>query len=120
MLTFESPADQSITEELRAVLPDRSNSKTHSNLDAWQTSYVCVDNVRFWSMLAVIAVHSLVAWDIPSTETSTQNLQLALLQVMKFGTIGFYFISGFLLGHRLDDDAPRAYYQRRLKKVGAP
>jgi hypothetical protein len=87
---------------------------------ALETNYVCVDNVRFWSMLAIIAVHSLMAWDVPSAAGLTQNLQITLLQTMKFGTIGFYFISGFLLGQWLDHYSAPVYFLRRFQRVGAP
>lgn len=82
--------------------------------------HLCVDNVRYWSMFAVIAVHSLIAWGIHSDSGVSWEIQVALLQAAKFGTIGFYLISGFLLGPRVEQYAPYQYFLRRLKTVALP
>ncbi len=84
------------------------------------TDHLCVDNVRYWSMFAVIAVHSLIAWGIHSDSGIGWEIQIALLQAAKFGTIGFYLISGFLLGQRVDRYGPYEYFLRRLKTVALP
>jgi surface polysaccharide O-acyltransferase-like enzyme len=93
---------------------------------SWPTSqkrdvdHLCVDNVRYWSMFAVIAVHSLIAWGIHSDSGIGWEIQIALLQAAKFGTIGFYLISGFLLGQRVERYSPYEYFFRRLKSVALP
>ncbi len=97
-----------------------SHSVTSASSPRLEGNHVCVDNVRFWSMVAIVAIHSLTAWEVPGDAGVTQNLQIAFIQAMKFGTIGFYFISGFLLGKRLDQYSAAGYILRRLKKVGAP
>jgi surface polysaccharide O-acyltransferase-like enzyme len=71
-------------------------------------------------MFAVIAVHSLIAWGIHSESGIGWEIQIALLQAAKFGTIGFYLISGFLLGQRVDRYAPSQYFFQRLKTVALP
>jgi hypothetical protein len=43
-----------------------------------------------------------------------------MLQPFKFGTIGFFLISGFLMGEGLSRSSSTAYLARRLKKVFAP
>src|SRR5579875_2184149 len=82
--------------------------------------HLCVDNVRFWSMFAIIAVHSLIIWGIHTESRIGWEIQIALVQAMKFGTIGFYIISGFLLGLRVDQGSGYEYFLRRLKSVGVP
>jgi hypothetical protein len=85
------------------------------------TDNVFVNNVRFWSMVAIIAVHSLVIeWEISPEPGLARNLQVVLLQILKFGTIGFYFSAGFLLGERLPQYSGPEYFLRRLKRVGSP
>jgi membrane-bound acyltransferase YfiQ involved in biofilm formation len=80
-----------------------------------------VNNVRFWSMVAIIAVHSLVIeWETSPEPGLARNLQLILLQILKFGTIGFYLSAGFLLGERLPQYSGPEYFLRRLKRVGTP
>lgn len=44
-----------------------------------------------------------------------------IVQPMKFGTLCFFIISGYLLGkHLLLQDSPWSYYKRRLQVVGIP
>ncbi len=101
-------------------------TKRHMDLHRWPTlpsrdvDHLCVDNVRYWSMFAIVAVHSLLAWGIHADSRIGWELQIALLQAMKFGTIGFYLISGFLLGPRVDRRPPYDYLLRRLKTVAFP
>src|SRR6478672_7282358 len=100
--------------------------KRHMNLHHWpalpsgNVDHLCVDNVRHWSMFAIVAVHSLLAWGIHTDSTIGWEMQIALLQAMKFGTIGFYIISGFLLGQRVDRRPLSDYMLRRLKTVALP
>src|SRR3954453_20798804 len=83
-------------------------------------NHLFVSNVRFWSMFAIIAVHSSTAWGIDTGSPAGSEFQIALIQAVKFGTIGFYLVSGFLLGERLHRHTARVYLARRLKKVGVP
>lgn len=85
------------------------------------TNHLFVSNVRFWSMVAIVAIHSLQAWgDVTRSLDGTGSLQLLLLQCFKFATPAFFLISGFLLGGRMDRSRPAAYFQRRFEKVGMP
>lgn len=81
--------------------------------------FLFVDNVRFWSMAAIVAVHSLQAWGMVEWKSS-RELQASLIQLCKFGTIGFYFISGFLLGERLEQGSARSYFFRRVRSTAGP
>ena len=104
---------------VRSLLNSMSGAVSRSRLKP-EANHLFVNNVRFWSMLAIIAAHSLIAWPLHGEWTATQNLQIVLLQMMKFGTIGFYLISGFLLGERIDRYSAPEYFRRRMKRVGGP
>jgi len=80
--------------------------------------YVFVDGIRFWAMVSIIAVHSLNVF-IAVKKPDLQLLYL-LATPVKFGTIAFFLISGFLLGDRLDTCRPMSYLGRRLKTVFVP
>jgi membrane-bound acyltransferase YfiQ involved in biofilm formation len=69
-------------------------------------------------MLAIIAVHCTNAYLI-FTSASPQ-VYVAITTIFKFGTIGFFLISGFLLGERVDRRNPFEYFGRRLKRVFLP
>ncbi|WP_263385926.1 acyltransferase family protein [Granulicella arctica] len=79
--------------------------------------HVFVDNVRFWSMLAIIAIHATGAFDLVNAPSSWKD---ALKVPLKFGTVGFFLISGFLLGERLQTSRRTHYFGRRVKKVFLP
>ena len=57
--------------------------------------HIFVDNVRFWSMIGIVAIHSASVFIV--IENTHPLLIAALLAPAKFGTIGFFLISGFLL-----------------------
>jgi peptidoglycan/LPS O-acetylase OafA/YrhL len=66
--------------------------------------HIFVDNVRFLSMIGIVAIHS--ATVVFVTGNVHPMLIAALLAPQKFGTTGFFLISGFLLGERLDRCRP--------------
>jgi len=80
--------------------------------------HIFVDNVRFWSMVGIVAIHSASVFIV--IENTHPLLIAALVAPAKFGTIGFFLISGFLLGERLDRCRPMEYLGRRLQKVFLP
>jgi hypothetical protein len=89
-------------------------------LQTQNRNHIFVSNIRFWSMFAIIAVHSLLAWGIHEESRLGWEVQVGLLQTAKFGTIAFYLISGFLLGERLHRYTAVEYLLRRLKNIGIP
>src|ERR1700722_7360052 len=80
-----------------------------------ELNHLFVNNVRFWSMLSVIVVHS---WYVFGSANS--GLDIALVTPFKFATIGFFLISGFLLGERVDRRNPVEYFLRRFRRVFVP
>ena len=88
--------------------------------DAERERLVFVDQVRFWSMFSVIALHCLIA-AAAGEAPRDRELMLILLSVpVKLGTIGFFLISGFLLGHKMPTTPRMEYLGRRLKRVFVP
>ena len=79
-----------------------------------------VSNVRFWSMFSIIAIHCIYSPVFISDDLRTRDFQFALVQILKFGTIDFFLISGFLLGERMDQCSSWYYLRRRLQKIGRP
>lgn len=80
--------------------------------------HLFVDNVRFWSMFAIVGIHSLVFFDIIGKVSP--RLTEAATAPIKFGTIAFFLISGFLLGERVQTCRPVEYLGRRFQKVFLP
>ncbi len=81
-------------------------------------NHLFVDTVRFWSMLAIVAIHC-IGFLNPFLGVPAR-LGDALVTPFKFGTIAFFLISGFLLGERLDTCKPLEYLVRRIQKVMLP
>ena len=82
--------------------------------------YLFVNNVRFLSMAAVVAIHCvLLVSRIAGSATLTLPV-CAVLQCLKFGTIGFFLISGFLMGEGLCHKKPSEYMARRIRTVFLP
>ncbi len=70
------------------------------------------------SMLAIVYVHTQAM--VVTGNQLVGHLQTFLLQLFKFGTIGFFLISGFLLGEGLTRGHRSQYFLRRLHAVLLP
>lgn len=82
-----------------------------------EQNHLFVSNVRFWSMLAIFFIHALSAFGMVSPRS---HLDVELVAPFKFGTIGFFLISGFLLGERVDRCNPMVYFSRRFQRLFLP
>lgn len=80
--------------------------------------HIFVNNVRFWSMFAIIALHAGSVLNVSGGDASV--FQQAISAPIKFGTIAFFLISGFLLGERVESSNPFTYFTRRLQRVFLP
>ena len=69
-------------------------------------------------MISIVWVHALVHWEIVSAQES--YLRLVPVQIMKFGTISFFLISGCLMGEGLTRTEPLRYFYRRVSAVLVP
>lgn len=82
-----------------------------------ELNHLFVSNVRFWCMLAIVLLHCLSAFGMINPQS---HLIIALVTPLKFGTIGFFLISGFLLGERVDRRNPVEYFMRRFNRLFVP
>jgi membrane-bound acyltransferase YfiQ involved in biofilm formation len=98
--------------------PNRDSYSRRSRIPG--VDHVFVNNVRFLSMAAVVLEHSIGMFGGLAGRSPSSRLSVGLTQPCKFGTIGFFLISGFLMGERLDERRPLEYLQRRLRKISVP
>lgn len=69
-------------------------------------------------MVGIIAVHCTETFAV--IRGGHWQIMPVLTTPFKFGTIGFFLISGFLLGERVDRRSPLEYFMRRVKRVFVP
>lgn len=78
--------------------------------------------MRWWAALAVFALHSVVFLPVFPFFTSTEYWAIAEWVPMQVGGAGvpfFFVLSGFLMAWVWrSDDTPKAFYLRRVKKIG--
>lgn len=82
---------------------------------AKRPEYLFIHTVRFWSMLAIVFLHC--AGEFTRHGTVSLAETGLLVQPFKFGTIGFFIISGFLVGDRLPASNRGSYLRRRAKRL---
>lgn len=86
--------------------------------------YSFVDFIRFWAMLSIIYIHTLqasnVVFNMQENLLSLGYLYDWLQLPLKFGTVCFYIISGFLLGDKLLNSSPVTFLRRRLNNTLKP
>lgn len=82
------------------------------------SDHLFISNARFIAMISIVWVHSLLLWEVASPPAS--YVGVALTQLMKFGTICFFLISGYLLGEGLTRTGRLQYFYRRVKAVFVP
>lgn len=75
-------------------------------------------------MAAIIGLHMLSyllqGFHASAHSSLIEEPALYLGQLMKFGTIAFFLVSGFLMGERIDQCSSRQYFLRRLRNVFIP
>lgn len=82
--------------------------------------HIFANNVRFLSMAAIIAVHAIASYPALVQLPSIPSTILYFSQPVKFGSIGFFLVAGFLFGERIDAYSPIVYFKRRLRNVFVP
>lgn len=81
-----------------------------------RADYGFVTNARFVSMVGVVALHA----QIMTLSWHGGHWNMVFDQLMKFGTVCFFLISGFLLGDRIETTSPAQYMLRRLRTTAVP
>lgn len=84
------------------------------------TDHQFVSNVRFLAMAAVVCQHCIQSFAPLVGIESNSPFSALLVQPCKFGTIGFFLISGFLMGEGLTRRTRAEYLKRRLHTVFVP
>lgn len=85
-----------------------------------QNNFDFVNDIRFWSMFAIVLEHCALLIFPTDHYNSLSILLVALIvQLCKFGTIAFFIISGFLLG-RMSINDKWGYFSRRVQAIGTP
>jgi membrane-bound acyltransferase YfiQ involved in biofilm formation len=74
-----------------------------------------LDNVRFLSMISIVFVHS--ALEFSHANSFVFDL---VMQVFKFGSIGFYIAAGYLVGLVKTNDLNFIYLKKRLNNTAFP
>lgn len=77
--------------------------------------HLFIHTVRFWSMAAIVFLHSAFRFGHYQPVVFKETALLA--QPFKFGTIAFFIISGFLVGDRLPSSDPLGYLRRRAHRL---
>ena len=80
-------------------------------------SFFFVNNVRFVSMFAVVALHCVQVFAILDGPGAFAPI---VTTIFKFASIGFFLISGFLMGDRVREGERLSYLKRRLQNVMIP
>jgi hypothetical protein len=113
---MNSAAGNSITSQSFASTAPRIRHCKFENTDS---GHLFVDNVRFLSMAAVVALHCAVGLASFAGVTS-ESFLTTMVQPFKFGTVGFFLISGFLMAQGLQRRSHLDYMRRRVRTVFAP
>ena len=80
--------------------------------------FLSVDNTRFWCMVAVVAVHCARVFTLSASQDSLAFYIATTL--FKFGSVGFFVVSGFLLRSSLETRTASYILSRRFQKVFLP
>ena len=71
-------------------------------------------------MAAVICLHTTQGYYSALDSFAMREPIAYVYQLLKFGSIGFFLVSGFLMGERIDQYGPIKYFHRRLRNVFVP
>ncbi len=85
-------------------------------------NYEFVDAIRCIAMISIVAEHSIFLPD-PIYHPSNPlhyYIYAILFQLVKFGTINFFLLAGFLISEKFTDYSPYEYLKRRVKSTVTP
>lgn len=85
-------------------------------------NYEFVDSIRGLSMIGIVAEHAIFL-DVniynPTDALSITTLA-TLIQLVKFGTICFFLLAGFLIGENFSNTTALSYLKKRVKNTFLP
>ena len=86
-----------------------------------RTGYQFVDNIRCIAMLAIVTEHtSYLGSYVYTQESSPYWAYLTSIQLVKFGTIAFFIIAGFLFAENSGRYEVFDYLKRRFENIFKP
>jgi hypothetical protein len=85
-------------------------------------NYEFIDAIRSVAMISIVMEHS---FSFPSEQYSASdslsvNTYAAVIQFIKFGTIAFFLLAGFLIGEKFTQYTPIQYLKRRVDNTILP
>lgn len=85
-------------------------------------NYEFVDAIRCIAMISIVADHSISLYEggYKPTDNLSNIVFATLVQLVKFGTINFFLLAGFLIGEKFTDYSPLEYLARRVKNTFTP
>ncbi len=85
-------------------------------------NYEFVDAIRCIAMISIVAEHSIFFDEhiYHPTDTLSNAVFATFVQLVKFGTINFFLLAGFLIGEKFTDYSPLEYLNRRVKNTFIP
>jgi fucose 4-O-acetylase-like acetyltransferase len=101
---------------------DRAKQENPDTLCPVGGRLLFVDNTRFWCMFVVVALHCTRVFTLGSGPEVNAGMHAEYLAatLFKFGTIGFFLVSGYLLERDLAVRNPWEILRKRFTKVFAP
>ena len=83
-------------------------------------NYSFVDTIRCISMIGIVFLHCSVFWGIKYKSFSETLIETAVMQILKFSTIAFFLIGGFLINHKFNEYSAGQYLKNRFKNTVRP
>lgn len=83
-------------------------------------NYDFIDTMRFIAMIGIVMEHSSPFLGLKLTTLHDQIIQTVALQFIKFGTIVFFILAGFLIGDKFNEYTTKQYLGRRLHTTFRP
>jgi len=83
-------------------------------------NYDFIDTMRFIAMIGIVMEHSSPFLGLKLTTLHDQIIQTVSLQFIKFGTIVFFILAGFLIGDKFNEYTTKQYLERRLNTTLRP
>ncbi|SDH32734.1 Acyltransferase family protein [Pedobacter terrae] len=83
-------------------------------------NYDFIDTMRFIAMIGIVMEHSSPFLGLKLNTLHEQIIQTVSLQFIKFGTIVFFILAGFLIGDKFNQYTTKQYLGRRLNTTFKP
>ncbi len=95
---------------------NQSNDKKLSG----SVNYSFVDTIRCISMMGIVFLHCSVFWGLKYKSFSETLIETAVMQLLKFSTIAFFLIGGFLINHKINEYSASQYLKNRFTNTVKP